>query len=166
MQRTGYDHAARYVYRSLGTVPRLTFSAIFLLGIITFVFGVDLAIRALKPERFAPKGKWTTTICIGAISFLTLMAWMPTVAWPMYNRCFASLIWFPMRYELLMLVVLVVLIGSFLILAVIISIQLMRTPGVEQNQRIAASRMCYYLIMAALLYVGYRYARMHESRAN
>lgn len=112
-----------------------------------------MAIRALKAERFAPKGKWTTTICIGIIAFLVLLTWMPTVAWPMYNRCIASLIWFPMRYELLMLVLLVILVGMFLILAAIISIQLMRTSNVDPNQRIAASRMCYYLIMAALLYV-------------
>lgn len=109
--------------------------------------------RALKTERFAPKGKWTTTVCIGFISFLTLAVWIPTVAWPMYNRCFASLIWFPMRYDLFMLVLLIILVGIFLLLAAIISIQLMRTANVDPNQRIAASRMCYYLLMAALLYV-------------
>ncbi|KAJ4348032.1 uncharacterized protein N0V89_009404 [Didymosphaeria variabile] len=130
----------------------ITLPAIFLLGIITLVFGIDMAIRALKADRFAPKGKWTTTICIGFVAFLTLMMWMPTVAWPMYNRCFGSLIWFPMRYELLMLVVLVILIGLFLALTAIISIQLMRTSDVDPNQRIAASRMCYYLVMSALLY--------------
>ena len=81
------------------------------------------------------------------------MTWMPTVAWPMYNRCFGSLIWFTMRYELLMLVLLIFLIGSFLVLAAIISVQLMRTSEVDPNQRIAASRMCYYLIIIALLYV-------------
>lgn len=112
-----------------------------------------MAIRAMRVERFPAKGKWTTTICIGAIAFLTLLTWMPTVAWPMYNRCFGSLIWFPMRYELLMLVLLVVLVSVFLLLAAIISIQLMRTSDVDPNQRIAASRMCYYLIMSALLYV-------------
>ncbi|KAF2443661.1 hypothetical protein P171DRAFT_42194 [Karstenula rhodostoma CBS 690.94] len=130
----------------------ITLPAIFLLGIITLVFGIEMAMRALKAERFAPKGKWTTTICIGLIAFLTLMMWMPTIVWPMYNRCFASLIWFPMRYELLMMVVLVILIGMFLILAAIISVQLMRTSKVDPNQRIAASRMCYYLVMSALLY--------------
>ncbi|KAF9731999.1 hypothetical protein PMIN06_000218 [Paraphaeosphaeria minitans] len=130
----------------------ITLPAIFLLGIVTLIFGIDMAMRALKAERFAPKGKWTTTICIGSICFLTLMMWIPTIAWPMYNRCFASLIWYPMRYELLMMVVLVILISMFLILAAIIGIQLMRTSKVDPNQRIAASRMCYYLIMSALLY--------------
>jgi hypothetical protein len=153
MSRTGYDHATRCVHTYSRTFARLTCTAIFLLGIITLVFGIDMAMRALRADRFAPKGKWTTTICVGFITFLTLMMWMPTVVWPMYNRCFASLIWFPMRYELLMLVVLVVLVGLFLILAAIISIQLMRTSDVDPNQRIAASRMCYYLIMSALLYV-------------
>lgn len=114
-----------------------------------------MAVRSLQADRFAAKGKWTTTVCIGVIAFLTLLTWMPTVAWPMYNRCFASLIWFPMRYELLMLVILSALVGMFLILAAIISIQLMRTSDVDPNQRIAASRTCYYLIMGALLYVSF-----------
>lgn len=136
--------------------PKLTKLAIFLLGVITLVFGVDTAIRALRTDRFAPKGKWATTICIGAVSFLSLMIWMPTVVWPMYNRCFGSLIWFVMRYDLLMLVLLIFMIGSFLALSAIISIQLMRTSDVDPNQRIAASRMCYYLIIIALLYVGHQ----------
>lgn len=112
-----------------------------------------MGMRALKRERFAPKGKWTTTILVGFICFLTLMMWMPTIIWPMFNTCFASLIWFPMRYELLMTVVLIIFISTFLLLAAIISIQLMRTTKIDPNQRIAASRMCYYLIMSTFLYV-------------
>lgn len=138
------------------TPARLTRTAIFLLGIITLVFGIDMAIRALKAERFEPKGKWTTTILVGIICFLTLMMWMPTIIWPMFNRCIASLIWFPMRYDLLMIVVLIVFVSTFLLLAAIISIQLMRTTKIDPNQRIAASRMCYYLIMSTFLYVRSR----------
>jgi hypothetical protein len=93
------------------------------------------------------------TICIGIVSFLTILTWMPTVAWPMYNRCFGSLIWFPVRYELLALVILGILVAGFFILAATISIQLMRTVNVDPNERIAASRMCYYLLMAAVVYV-------------
>lgn len=165
MPRTGHDHVTRCVDPASRTLPRLTRPAIFLLGIITLVFGIDMAMRALKAERFAPKGKWTTTICIGFIAFLALMMWMPTIIWPMYNRCFGSLIWFPMRYELLMIVVIVILIGMFLILAAIISIQLMRTSEVDPNQRIAASWMCYYLILSALLYVRFSPGRI-ETRTN
>lgn len=133
---------------------RLTPAAIFLVGYITLVFGIEMALRACKHERFAPRGKWNTTICIGIISFLLLLTWMPTVAWPMYNRCFGSLIWIPIRYELIAIVILSIITFFFLFLAALISIQLMRTSNVDPNERIAASRMCYYLLMLAVVYVS------------
>jgi hypothetical protein len=82
------------------------------------------------------------------------MTWVPTVAWPTPNICFGSLIWFPVRYELIAIIILAILVFSFLLLAALISIQLMRTSDVDPNERIAASRMCYYLLMAALIYVS------------
>lgn len=130
----------------------ITLPAIFITGYATLVFGVEMAMRAFKFDRFSPRGKWNTPICVGSISFLLLLTWMPTIAWPMYNRCFGSLIWFPMRYELIMICILVTLVFFFLFLAALISIQLMRTTDIDPNERIAASRMCYYLLMGALIY--------------
>jgi hypothetical protein len=113
-----------------------------------------MAWRSLRSERFAPRGKWNTTICIAVVSFLLLVTWMPAVAWPMYNRCFGSLIWFSMRYDLLTLIILCILVFGCLLLAAIISIQLMRTTQMDPNERISASRMSYYLIVIALVYVS------------
>ena len=79
---------------------------------------------------------------------------MPTVAWPSPNTCFGGLIWFPMRYDLLMLIFLSVLVFLLLLVAALISIQLMRTPEIDHNERISASRMTYFLIVAALIYVS------------
>ncbi|KAH3908562.1 hypothetical protein HBI56_215800 [Parastagonospora nodorum] len=131
----------------------ITFPAIFLVGYITMVFGIEMACRSLRTERFAPRGKWNTTICIAVVSFLLMLTWMPTIAWPMYNRCFGSLIWFPMRYDLLTLVILCILVFFCLLLAAIISIQLMRTSNMDHNERISASRMCYYLLVVSLIYI-------------
>jgi hypothetical protein len=118
------------------------------------VFGIEMAWRSTRSERFDQRGKWNTTICIAVVSFLLLLTWMPTIAWPMYNRCFGSLIWFPMRYDLLTLSILCTLVFFCLLLAAIISIQLMRTSKMDHNERISASRMCYYLLVVALIYVS------------
>ena len=59
-----------------------------------------------------------------------------------------------MRYDLLTLVLLIILVSSLLLLAAVISIQLMRTADVDPNERIAASRMCYYLLVMAVIYVS------------
>ncbi|OAL55487.1 hypothetical protein IQ07DRAFT_168845 [Pyrenochaeta sp. DS3sAY3a] len=130
----------------------VTFPAIFLIGFVTLVFGFEMALRGFRSERFAPRGKWNTTICVAMVAFLVLLTWMPTIVWPMYNRCFGSLIWFPMRYDLLTLIILCVLVFLLLLLAALISIQLMRTPDMDPNERISASRMTYFLIVAALIY--------------
>lgn len=156
MSWTSHDYIPWYVLRVLFSDREswLTIAAIFLMGYITLVFGIEMALRAFKYERFAPRGRWNAAICIGVVSFMVLLTWMPTVAWPMYNRCFGSLIWFPVRYELIAIVILSVLVFFFILLAALISIQLMRTSNVDPNERIAASRMCYYLLMAALVYVS------------
>ncbi|KAH8712209.1 hypothetical protein GQ44DRAFT_742590 [Phaeosphaeriaceae sp. PMI808] len=131
----------------------ITLPAIFLTGYITMIFGMEMAWRSLRSERFAARGKWNTTICLAVVSFLSLLTWMPTVVWPMYNRCFGSLIWFPMRYDLLMMAILCVLVFFCLLMAAIISIQLMRTSDMDLNERISASRMCYYLLVVAMIYI-------------
>ncbi|KAF2633436.1 hypothetical protein BU25DRAFT_5500 [Macroventuria anomochaeta] len=131
----------------------VTYPAIFAMGYITLVFGIETALRSFKFERFAPRGRWNTILCIAAVAFFLLLTWIPTIAWPMFNTCFGSLIWFPMRYDLLTLVLLLILVSSLLILAAVISIQLMRTAEVDPNERIAASRMCYYLLLTAIIYI-------------
>lgn len=118
------------------------------------VFGIEVAVRAYKQDRFAPRGKWNTIICIAVVSFMLLLSWMPTVAWPSPNTCFGGLIWFPMRYDLLMLIFLSILVFLLLLVAAMISIQLMRTPDLDHNERISASRMTYFLIVTALIYVS------------
>lgn len=124
------------------------------MGYITLAFGIETALRSFKHERFAPRGKWNTILCIAAVAFFLLLTWIPTIVWPMFNKCFGSLIWFAMRYDLLTLVLLVVMVSLLLLLAAIISVQLMRTADVDPNERIAASRMCYYLLLTAVIYVS------------
>ncbi|KAF2744509.1 hypothetical protein M011DRAFT_408485 [Sporormia fimetaria CBS 119925] len=130
----------------------VTLPAIFLTGYITLVFGIELALRAFRTERFAPRGKWNATICVGVVTFLVILTWMPTVAWPMYNMCVGRLIWFAGRYELIIITVLGILVVSCMTLAALVSIQLLRTSNMDPSERIAASRMCYYLVLAALVY--------------
>lgn len=124
------------------------------MGYITLVFGIETALRSFKKERFAPRGKWNTILCIGVIALSLLLTWIPTIAWPMFNKCFGSLIWFAMRYDVLTLVLLIILVSLLLLLAAIIGIQLIRTADVTSNERIAASRMCYYLLLMAVIYVS------------
>ncbi|CAI6334010.1 unnamed protein product [Periconia digitata] len=131
----------------------ITFPAIFLMGYITLVFGIEMTVRAFGYDRFAPRGKWNSTICVAIVAGLELVTWMPTVAWPAPNVCFGGLIWFPVKYEVIAMGILIAMVSLLLILAAMISIQLMRTANVDPNERIAASRMCYFMLMAAVVYI-------------
>jgi uncharacterized membrane protein len=70
------------------------------------------------------------------------------------DHCIGSLVWYPIRYEFISLAIVSVLLIAFLVLAAVISIQLMRSTNVDPNERIAASRMCYYLVTATIFYVS------------
>lgn len=129
--------------------------AMFITGYMTLVFGGEMAWRGFGKDRFAPRGKWNTTICVAVVLFMLFLTWMPTVIWPMYSRCFGSLIWFTMRFDLLILVILCLLVVLLLTLAALVSVQLMRSPKVDAHERISASRMTYFLIATALIYVSH-----------
>ncbi|KAF2710688.1 hypothetical protein K504DRAFT_376599 [Pleomassaria siparia CBS 279.74] len=135
------------------SMAMIAYPAIFLLGYVTLVFGIETAWRGLKRERFAPRGKWNSPACLVSILALLLATWMPTIAWPMFNRCLGDLVWFTMRYELISITVLSIMVFAFFLLTAMISIQLMRTPDMDHNERISASRMCYYLLMVSVVYI-------------
>ena len=127
----------------------------FLIGYTTLVFGIEMAWRAFRRERFAPRGKWNTPICVAVISLLVLLTWVPTIAFPPAPKCFGGLIFFTAtRYSFLSLIILCVLVSLLLLLAASISIQLLRTPEMDPNERISATRMTIFLLVAATIYVS------------
>ncbi|KAF2491708.1 hypothetical protein BU16DRAFT_516199 [Lophium mytilinum] len=140
------------VIRGCRGIAMATYPALFLLGYLHIVFGAEVAIRGLRTDRFAPRSRWTTRICLGVVTFLLILTFLPTVVWASPDHCIGSLIWFPIRYEFITLVIIVVFVFAFLILAAVISMQLMRSINVDPNERIAASRMCYYLCAATIVY--------------
>lgn len=129
-------------------------AAIFLQGYVNLVFGAETAIRSLGTKRFSPRGKWTTKICLMVVALMFLLTWIPTIIWQTPNYCLGSLVWYPIRYGFVAIIILCIMLFSFLALAAVISIQLMRSVRVDPNERIAASRMCYYLVVAAIIYVS------------
>lgn len=129
--------------------------AIFLVGYTTLVFGFEMAWRAVKTEKFSPRGKWNTPICLAALFLLVILTFIPTVASPSFDRVFGALIFFSAtKYNFMSIVILSIMVGLFVLLAAIIGIQLIRLSDVDPNERISASRMTYFLVVAAIIYVS------------
>jgi hypothetical protein len=71
--------------------------------------------------------------------------WIPTHLRTEHDHCLASLLWFVSDFGEIGLILLATVAGLLLISAVVIFVRLSRSNMVEQNQRIAASRMVYYM---------------------
>jgi hypothetical protein len=68
--------------------------------------------------------------------------------------CFASLMWFITAYGSLGLVLLSIVAALMIISAIIIFVRLSTVNLIDEHQRIAASRMVYYLVLGIISLVG------------
>jgi hypothetical protein len=132
---------------------------IFLIGWFHMVFGLDMTIRALKPPVLAAAQRRmrTTAICVVLALVLSLATWISTRIQPSPNRCFGDIIFRSLRNAMLGIVFCAIMIPSFLIMALIIGIRLWKTILMDHNERIAGTRMVYYLVELSILYVRLGY---------
>lgn len=79
---------------------------------------------------------------------------IPTHVRPETDFCFASVAWFVTRYGKLGLILLAACGGLAIISATMIFFRLMALTTIDQHQRIAASRMVYYLVLAVVSMVS------------
>lgn len=126
-----------------------------MIGWFHMVFGLDMTIRALKPPLLTAtkRRKRTTLAFVGAALVLSLATWLSTRIRPAGDRCFGDMIFRTIRSALLGTVFCAIMIPSFLVMALIIGFRLRKTVLMDHNERIAGTRMVYYLIEAAVLYI-------------
>ncbi|KAB8291783.1 hypothetical protein EYC80_006578 [Monilinia laxa] len=132
------------------TIAQFLWIALFIVPYIQLVFGLEYAVRSLKKTPFQPRGKYDVSICLGIVVLMLIGTWIPTHIFPQPDRCFASLVWFVSRYGKFGLSLLSTVVGLLIISAVIIFVRLSKTTLIERNQRIAASRMVYYLVVGVV----------------
>ena len=120
--------------------------ALFIAPYTQLVFGVETAVRGVR-SRFFARREWTVAICIGIVAVLLLLTLLVAIANKAPDFCFASLFWFLEYYAtgcfILLLGILVVLI----IAIVTIFVKLCTSHIIEPVERVAASRMTYYLAL-------------------
>ncbi|KAJ8068467.1 hypothetical protein OCU04_004021 [Sclerotinia nivalis] len=132
------------------TIAQFMWIALFIVPYIQLVFGLECAIRSLRKTPFQPRGKYDVTICLGIILLMLIGTWLPTNLFPEKNRCFASLLWFVSKFGKFGFILFSTVAGLLIITSIIIFARLSRTALVERNQRIAASRMVYYLLIGVV----------------
>lgn len=121
---------------------------------------MECAIRSFRSVPFQGRGKYDVTICLLVVLIMLIVTWIPSNIWPEPDTCFAGLVWFITRYGQIGFVLLSTVIGLMVIAALIIFIRLSTVNLIDQHQRIAASRMVYYLVLGIVSLVSKRGSMM------
>lgn len=127
--------------------------ALFIAPYIQLVFGVETAVRGARTQ-FSIRPKWTVTTCLGIVVTFLLLNLFVAVGNKAPDYCFASLFWIIEHYAggcfALFLCIEIILI----IVIVTIFVKLSRSYMVDPDERMAASRMIYYLSLGFISNVG------------
>ncbi|TVY15714.1 hypothetical protein LARI1_G006542 [Lachnellula arida] len=124
--------------------------ALFIVPYIQLVFGIECAVRSLRPRPFQARGKHNVKIYIVLIVLMLVGTWIPSNLNKEPDTCFASLMWFITRFGMDGLVLLSMTASLMMISAIIIFFRLSTVNLIDEHQRIAASRMVYYLILGTI----------------
>ncbi|KAH0534164.1 hypothetical protein FGG08_007242 [Glutinoglossum americanum] len=126
-------------------------TAIWLVPITIKVFAAETAIRALRNPRFPPRGRKTIPACLAAILILIVVMWAPSRIYPAEDRCIASLMFYIRSKGKAGVVSILCIAGVIIISLVITLVQLSRNVQIRKDERIAASRMVYYLAITVAI---------------
>lgn len=144
----------------------LTASAIFLVPYIQLVFGVEMFLRGLRPAPFAPRGKRSVAICLVILGLGVLANFLVAAFDPAADLCLTYLFWFAAHWSWGCFALLTAIASILLICCIGIFLQLTRSTKIEVTERVAASRMVYYLAVAIISNVSERDFHMQrETRA-
>lgn len=129
-------------------------AAVFIAPYTQLVFGVEVAIRALRKKPFEPRGKYNVSICLSIVGMLLLANFLIADFDRSPNFCLTSLFWFVAHYSVICFGLLVTIASIVLIAVVTVFVRLHRSIKVEVTARVAASRMVYYLALAVISIVS------------
>ncbi|KAK0614103.1 hypothetical protein B0T14DRAFT_436593 [Immersiella caudata] len=133
-------------------LAQLMLPAVFLAPYTQLVFGIEIAIRALrkKDQPFAPRAKWDVTICLAIVGMLCLTNFLVANFDRTFDFCLLSLFWFVAHYKTGCFALLVGITSTLIICVAIVATKLTRSIKVEVTARVSASRMVYYLALAII----------------
>lgn len=111
---------------------------------------METALRALRKRAFASFGKWTVSVCVAIVIVALAGTYTLTRFVRAPNFCFASLFWFVQTWRVACFSILVGITGSLVLACVVTFTRLLYSTNAGAVERIAASRMVYYMCIAAI----------------
>jgi hypothetical protein len=135
---------------ALRTCLLISLAAVFVAPYTQLVFGLELAIRALRKHPFAPRARYNVSVCLSIIGMMVLANFLVADFDQSPNFCLSSLFWFVAHYSILCFGLLVAITAVVLICTIVVFVRLHRSIKVEVTARVAASKMVYYLALAVI----------------
>lgn len=129
-------------------------SGLFIVPYLQLVFGLECAFRSLRKLPFQARGRYDVVICVGVVVLMLIGTWVPSHIDPEEDYCFASLVWFITKFGFPGFILLTTIMGLLISSGIIIYVRLSTVSTIDQHQRIAASRMVYYMVLAVVTLVG------------
>ncbi|KAI0024503.1 hypothetical protein F4780DRAFT_604646 [Xylariomycetidae sp. FL0641] len=131
-------------------ISQFMWPALFIVPYVQLVFALEITFRSLRTRPFPTKGKWDVAICLAIIKVLLVITGLVAFFIPAPSFCFASLFWFVARWAEGGFAVLLGIAVTLMVCAIIIFFKLTRYSYIEETERMAASRMVYYLALAVV----------------
>ncbi|KAI1103559.1 hypothetical protein F4804DRAFT_227935 [Jackrogersella minutella] len=131
-------------------ISQFMWPAIFIVPYIQLVFGLEVALRAIRSMPFLPRSKWNVPICLAIVKMLLLITGLVGFFIQPPTFCFASLFWFVAKWAEGGFVLLLMIVIILTICSIVIFLKLTRYAMIEDSERVSASRMVYYLVLAVV----------------
>ncbi|KAM7204340.1 hypothetical protein V8F33_001642 [Rhypophila sp. PSN 637] len=147
-QSTGLDKLLGF---GCTLIAQMMLPAVFIVPYIQLIFGLEVAIRGLqRKEPFGARGKWAVTICLTIIGLLILINFLVANFDRADNFCLTSLFWFVAHYATGCFAILTGIASTLIVCIAIVFVRLHRSTKIEVTERVAASRMVYYMVLAVI----------------
>ncbi|KAL8903703.1 MAG: hypothetical protein Q9207_003747 [Kuettlingeria erythrocarpa] len=134
-------------------IAQVIWPAIWIVPFTMLVFGLEATFRALHYKHFRVQKRWNIISCVVVILILILVTWIPSNVLPARHECLTSLVWWTKPFAKFGLVIASGLMLIYIVCATVITARLLRTLHISRDQRIAATRIVYYLIFSTLITV-------------
>ncbi|KAJ9148338.1 RBR-type E3 ubiquitin transferase [Pleurostoma richardsiae] len=136
--------------RGCTLVAQFMLPGLFIVPYIQLVFGVEVTLRGLRCKPFPSRGKWDVSLCMAIVGMFLLANFLVADFIRTPDFCFSSLFLFLKLYSVgcfaLLAGITATLIGCF----AVIFLRLSRNSGIDATERVAASRMVYYIALAII----------------
>jgi hypothetical protein len=128
-----------------------------MIGLLHFVFGLEMTVNCLRQTPFGRLPTWTPLVNVA----IALALYFGVVASSLLvgtsaSECYASITFLAasLRLNRQLIGTLSAMMPILLVMAAVIAVQLLRTIHVEPCQRVAGTRMVFYLVLSVIQIVS------------